>query len=84
MAISGDLKMIAVATTTGEIRVYKVVDRTRVATIPMAPKPVYSIALDEHGTRVAVGSKVGIVSIYGLPAGKIVKSLTPVPIVAAH
>ena len=76
--------MIAVATAAGEIRVYKVADRTRIATIPWRRSPFTALRSMTTELRVAVGSKAGLVSIYGLPAGKIIKSLTPVPVVGAH
>jgi WD40 repeat protein len=83
MAISGDRKTIAVATAAGEIRAYRVADRVRVATIAKSPAPVYSLALNMNGSRVAAGSKSGTLSIYALPTGERIKSLTPVPVMQA-
>jgi len=79
-ATSGDRKAIAVAGAFGDVRVYNIADRKRTALIPNVPNPVYSIALNQDATRLAVGGKQGTVGIYQLPEGKLLKSLTPVPV----
>lgn len=83
MAASGDRKLVAVAGAFGEVRVYRIADRQRVASIASVPAPIYSLALDQAGTRVAVGSKGGQVLVYELPAGKLLRTIVPVPVQTA-
>lgn len=80
MAASGDRKLVAVAGVFGEVRVYRIADRQRVAAVPNVPAPIYSLALDQAGTRLAVGSKGGQVLVYELPAGKLLRTIVPVPV----
>ncbi len=82
VATSGDRKLMAVAGDYGEVRVYKIADRQRVALISKVPGPVYSVALNADGTRLALGNKDGLVQVYQLPDGKLLKSLVPVPVEA--
>lgn len=83
MASSGDRKLIATAGRFGEIRIYQVANRQRVAAISGIPSPVYSVALDAEGKRVAIGAANGTVSIYDVATAKPLKSLVPVPVAAA-
>jgi len=83
LATSGDRKLVAVASNTGDVRVYKIADRTRFATASKVPGPIYSLALDATGTRLAVGNKQGQVLIYELPSGKLLTSIAPVPVKSA-
>ncbi len=64
----------------GEVRVYKVADRQRAAMVAVTPPPVYAVALSADGSRLVVGTKSGVVQLYELPAGKLLKSLVPVPV----
>ncbi|MBP89439.1 MAG: hypothetical protein CMJ64_22470 [Planctomycetaceae bacterium] len=80
LATSGDRKLVAIAGAYGDVRIYKMADRQRIALIGNVPAPIYSVALNADGTRLAIGSKKGEVQIYELPAGKLVKSLVPVPV----
>jgi mono/diheme cytochrome c family protein len=80
LAVSGDRKLVAVAGNFGEVRVYQIANRQRVALINKVPAPVYSVALNANGSRLALGSKSGLVQIYELPSGKLLKSLVPVPV----
>lgn len=80
LAASGDHKLIAAAGNFGEVRVYQIANRQRVVLIAKVPAPVYSVALNANGSRLALGSKSGLVQIYELPAGKLLKSLVPVPV----
>jgi len=82
LATSADRKLLAVAGAFGEIRVYKMLDRQRVATIANVPPSVYSVALNADGTRLALGGKNGQLQVYELPSGKPLKSLVPVPVEA--
>ncbi len=80
MAASGDRKLVAVAGVFGEVRVYRIADRQRVAAVPNVPAPIYCLTLDQAGTRLAVGSKSGQVLVYELPAGKLLRTIVPVPV----
>ena len=80
LAMSSDRKLLAIAGTYDDVRVYRVADRKRVALIRNVPAPIYSVALNADGTQLAIGSKQGEIQIYELPHGKLVKSLAPVPV----
>jgi WD40 repeat protein len=80
LAVSGDRKLLAVSAGTAEVRIYKITDRTRLTAVTNVPGPIYSLALDAKGTKLAVGTKLGRVLIYNLPSGKLATSLTPVPV----
>jgi WD40 repeat protein len=84
IAASGDRKRIAVAGAFGEVRVYGVADRQRVALVSGVAPPVYSVALNADGTRLAVGCRNGQVQVFSLPDGKPLKSLAPVPVRPAN
>ena len=77
---SGDRSVIAVVGQYAEARIYKTADRARIALIGNLPAPIYSAALNQNATRLAVGSKDGHVQVFQLPDGKQLKSLIPVPI----
>jgi WD40 repeat protein len=83
LATSGDRKFVAIAGAYGDVRVYKIADRQRIALISNVPAPIYSVALNADGTRLAIGSKKGDVQIHELPSGKLVKSFVPVPVAPA-
>lgn len=83
LAVSGDRKLLATAGRFGEVRVYRMDNRQRVAQAAQVPAPIYAVALDGKGTRLALGSKSGLVQVYALPAGKLVRSLVPVPVSSA-
>ncbi len=80
LAVSGDRKLVAVAGDFGEVRVYPIATRQRSVLISKAPAPVYAVALNINGSRLALGSKSGLVQIYELPSGKLLKLLVPVPV----
>jgi hypothetical protein len=54
--------------------------RQRKATIPNVSAPVFGVALNADGTRLAIGTKSGVVQVFELPSGKQLRSLTPVPV----
>ena len=83
LGVSGDRKLVAVGGNFGEVRVYQIANRQRVALISKVPSPVYAVALNANGSRLALGSKTGLVQIYELPSGKRLKSLVPVPVAPA-
>lgn len=80
LATSGDRKLLAVATRAAEVRIYQTDTRQRKVTIPNVPSPVFSVALNHDGSRLILGSKTGIVQVWDTGSGKLIKSLTPVPI----
>jgi WD40 repeat protein len=80
LATSGDRKLLAVATRAAEVRIYQTDTRARKATIPKAPVPVLSVALNHDGTRLILGSKTGEVQIWDATSLKLIKALTPVPV----
>ncbi|MGH7173151.1 MAG: c-type cytochrome domain-containing protein, partial [Gemmataceae bacterium] len=84
LAISGDHKLAAAAGNFGEVRVYQIANRQRVALIGKVPAPVYAVSLNANGSRLALGSKSGLVQIYELPKGKLLKSLVPVPVASGE
>ena len=82
IGISGDRKAIAVAGEYGDVRVYTVVDRKRIGLVSAVPAPIYSVALNGDATRLVLGTKSGLLQIHQLPDGKLLKSLSPVPVSA--
>jgi WD40 repeat protein len=80
LATSGDRKLLAVATRAAEVRIYQTDTRARKTTIPKAPMPVLSVALNRDGTRLILGSKTGEVQVWDTTSAKLIKSLIPVPI----
>ena len=80
MATSGDRKLLAVATRASEVRIYSTENRQRKVSIPNVPAPVLSVALNQDGSRLIVGCKSGVVQVWDTGAGKLIKSLTPVPV----
>ncbi len=87
LATSGDRKLLAVAAPNSmgsEIRIYRIADRTRIMTIQNGPPKVLALSLDGKGSRLALGTKGGMVFVYDLPEGKnmgrLVRSFTAGPI----
>ncbi|WP_157447590.1 WD40 repeat domain-containing protein [Chthoniobacter flavus] len=80
LATSGDRKLLAVATRAPEVRIYLTETRQRKITIPNVPAPVLSVALNHDGSRLILGSKTGVVQVWDTTSGKLIKSLTPVPV----
>ena len=70
------------AATTGEARVYRVKDGTRVATLPGAQGALFSLAFSPDGKQIAVGGIDGQVRLYTVPAGQIARAFVPVPLAA--
>lgn len=83
LATSGDRKLLAAVGAFAELRLYRLSDRQRTALVANLPAPVYAVALNSDGTRAAIGSRSGLVNVYELPAGKLLKSLVPVPLLSA-
>jgi WD40 repeat protein len=80
LATSADRKLLAACNTSGEVRVYRIADRQRVATAMIQTPPVYAVALSSDGGQLVVGTASGLVEFYELPAGKLLRSFKPVPI----
>ncbi len=80
LATSGDRKWLAVATRQPEVRIYQTSDRARKTTLSKLSGPVNAVALDLNGTRLAVGGRDGLVQVYEVATGKLLRSLTPVPV----
>jgi hypothetical protein len=80
LATSGDRKLLAVATRAAEVRIYATDTRQRKIVIPKVPAPVLSVALNQDGSRLILGSKSGVVQVWDTTSGKLIKSLTPVPV----
>jgi WD40 repeat protein/mono/diheme cytochrome c family protein len=80
LATSGDRKLLAVATRASEVRIYLTETRQRKIAIPNVPAPVLSVALNYDGSRLILGSKTGVVQVWDTASGKLIKSLTPVPV----
>jgi WD40 repeat protein len=79
LAVNARRTALAVAGNAGEVRVYRLPDGARLATVTAVPAPVYAVALNADGTRVATGSYSGQVGIYDAASGKLLKQLVPVP-----
>jgi hypothetical protein len=86
LAMSGDRKLLAVATRAAEVRVYQADNRQRKVAIAKVPAPVQAIALNQDGTRLLLGSKTGEVQVYdtATAAAKLLKTLVPVPVAPAR
>ncbi|MDB6169154.1 MAG: hypothetical protein JWM88_2018 [Verrucomicrobia bacterium] len=80
IATSGDRKLLAVATRSPEIRIYLTDTRALKITLPNVPAPVLSVALNQDGSRLILGSKTGVVQVWDTTTAKLIKSLTPVPV----
>ena len=80
LATSGDRKLLAVAGSFPEIRLYQLATRQRTATIANLPAPVLSVALNADGSRLAAGSKTGQLQIYEVASSKLLKAVQPVPV----
>ena len=83
LGLSGDRKLLAVATRAAEVHIYQTENRTRKTAIPNAPAPILAIALNRDGSRLLLGSKNGEVQVYDTVSLKLLKSLVPVPVKSA-
>jgi WD40 repeat protein len=80
LATSGDRKLLAVATRAAELRIYQTETRARKIVLTKVPAPVLSVALNEDGSRLVLGSKTGLVQVWDTVSGKLLKTLNPVPV----
>ena len=80
LATSGDRKLLAVAGRAAEVRVYQTDTRARKTVLAKVPAPVLSVALNQDGSRLVLGSKTGQVQVWDAASGKLLKTLNPVPV----
>jgi WD40 repeat protein len=80
LAVNARRTVLAVAGNSSEVRIYRLPDGARLATLTAVPAPVYAVAVSAEGTRVATGSYNGQVGIYDAANGKLLKQLVPVPV----
>ncbi len=66
----------------GEVRVYRVDDGQRVATLADQKTPVYSATFSPDGKQVATGGFDGTVRLFETTTGKLVEELPAVPLAA--
>ena len=75
-----DGKLIALGGAGGEVRVYTVGNRKRIATFTGHKGWIYALAFRPDGERLAVAGYEGVVRIYSLSDKKEVRSFVPVPL----
>jgi WD40 repeat protein len=80
LATSGDRKFLAVATRATEVRIYQTDTRARKTVLTKVPAAVLSVALNQDGSRLVLGSKTGEVQVWDTASGKLLKTLNPVPV----
>ncbi len=80
VAFSPDGEWIAVAGTSGETRVYRIKDGSRVAMLRGAKGPLFALAFSMDGKQLAAGGMDGQVRLYHMPAGQLAKGFVPVPL----
>ena len=80
LALSGDRRVLAAVGHYGDVRLFTLADRKRIATIPYAGASAYAAALNGDGTQLVVGGRSGKLDVYQLPAGKLLRSIDPVPV----
>ena len=80
LSTSGDRKLLAVATRATEVRIYQTDTRARKTVLTKVPAPVLSVALNQDGSRLVLGSKTGEVQVWDTASGKLLKTLHPVPV----
>jgi WD40 repeat protein len=95
VAFSSDGLLLAVGSEAGVVNVYKtdnggpaesdkpVIGGKALVTLRGAKGAVFSIAFRPDGQQLATGGMDGVVRIYSLPAGTMVKSFVPVPMRAS-
>jgi mono/diheme cytochrome c family protein/DNA-binding beta-propeller fold protein YncE len=79
LATTPDRRLLAVAGASATVAVIKTADKQKLATVTKVPAPVFAVALDAAGTRLALGTADGHVQIHELPSGTLLRSVIPVP-----
>jgi WD40 repeat protein len=80
VALSPDGELAAVAAGGGEVRVYRVKDGERVATLRGAQGGIFSLAFHPSGSPIAAAGHEGQVRLFDLPSGQLAKAFVPVPL----
>jgi hypothetical protein len=80
LAVSGNRKLLAVATRASEVRIYESDARTRKSLLSKVAAPVLSAALNEDGSRLVLGAKTGVVEVWDVTQSKRLRSFVPVPV----
>jgi WD40 repeat protein/mono/diheme cytochrome c family protein len=80
LAFAPDGSKLAVGGSGGDVRIYRVNDGARLATLPGHRGGIYALAFTPDGTRIATGGFDGTVKIFSVADGKPVASFLPVPI----
>jgi WD40 repeat protein len=79
-AFSKDGSKLVVGGLSGEARVFKFDDGSRLATLKGHQGGVFAVAFHPDGTQVATGGLDGQVRIFDAASGNLIRSLVPVPI----
>ncbi|MBV9603327.1 MAG: hypothetical protein JOZ87_41700 [Chloroflexi bacterium] len=75
VALSGDGTLLAAGTSTGEVRVWRVADRTPVWAAQGHTATVFSVALSANAELLASGSADGVIGVWGVGTGDPVATL---------
>ena len=76
---SPDGSLLAVGTTTGEVRLYQSSDGKRTRTLSGNGGAIFSIAFSPDGKRVAAAGFEGLIRIFDPASGELLAIFTPVP-----
>jgi WD40 repeat protein len=82
VAFSPDGELVAVAGSGSEVRVYRVKDGERAATLRGGAGAVFAVTFHPDGKQIAVGGLDGQVRLFNLPSGQLAKAFVPVPLAA--
>jgi WD40 repeat protein len=80
LAMSGDYKVLAVASRASEVRVYDADTRTKKAALSKVSSPVLAVALNADGSRLLLGAKNGVVEWWDVAQAKKLRTVVPVPV----
>ena len=83
VAFNPDGSQIAVGTVGGEVRIYKVADGNRIATLGADSTAVFTIAFHPNKDQVAIGGFDGQVRIFNPNSGELIEEFIPVPLDSA-
>jgi WD40 repeat protein len=75
VALSGDGVLLAVGTTTGQVWLWRVADRTLLATLEGHTGPVFAVALSADGHLLASGQGDGTVRLWDTSTGQLLATL---------
>ncbi len=82
IAYSPDGAQIAVGGVSPEVRIYKVSDGSRVATLKGQEGATFAVEFNPKKNEIAAGGYDGKLRIFELPSGKLLKEFIPVPLKA--